>query len=275
MATISLFKMKAPQLDAEMMSRIAQHLRMGGKPAESDEASIVQDKGRVLVRADACAKLAGVLLYVNHASSLGAVHEKPIGADRAAHWLGDFLEKHKLGPGKTDDTRARVEVASWSRTTEAVVFDGKERKRLPARTDAGLRMTLNGLPISGPRTRVRAVFGTSEIPLMVHVAVWERLEHHDDAELVREHEVVETLERSMRGRTECNLTPRIRDVRLEYAASEEFHGRPDLLAPYYFVEVESPFRGAKADAQAPRQLMKIPAWRSVPSARPSELPRPS
>ena len=132
-----------------------------------------------------------------------------------------------------------------------------------ARTDAGVRLRLNGLPVSGPRTRIRAVFGNDELPLMVHVAVWERLELHLEAELVRRHDVVSALERSIRGRTECNLAVRIKDIRLVYAASEEFQGRPDLLAPYYFVEGKSPHRWSKGDpGQAPRQLLKIPAWRS-------------
>jgi hypothetical protein len=56
---------------------------------------------------------------------------------------------------------------------------------------------------------------------------------------------------------------RTTNVRLVYAASEEFQGRPDLLAPYYLVEVQSPNRGSKGhNEEAPRQLLKIPAWRS-------------
>jgi hypothetical protein len=101
---------------------------------------------------------------------------------------------------------------------------------------------------------------------MVHVAVWDRLEHHADAELVRAHDVIATLEKSIRGRRDCDLVVHAKALRLAYAASEEFQGRPDLLAPYYFVEVESPYRGAKENAgggQAPRQLLKIPAWRSA------------
>jgi hypothetical protein len=265
MSTISLFRMTAPQLDAGVLRRAADSLGLGDKLTKSDDAIAIHDDARVLVRAGGCAKLPGVLLYLNHRSSLGAIHDNAVDPERAGRWLGDFLEKHALGPGKVGDDRAKLELMPWSRVTEAVVFDGKERKRVRARTDAGVRLRLNGLPVSGPRTRIRAVFGNDELPLMVHVAVWERLELHLEAELVRRHDVVSALERSIRGRTECNLAVRIKDIRLVYAASEEFQGRPDLLAPYYFVEVESPHRGSKGatdPGQAPRQLLKIPAWRS-------------
>ena len=263
MSTISLFRMTAPQLDQNIIRRAAEYLRLGDKLAVSDDAVAVHDDARVLVRAGACAKFPGMLLYVNHRSALGAIHEKPLDAERAGRWLGDFLDKHSLRPGKVDE-RAKLELLPYARVTAAVVFDGKERKRVPARTDAGVRFRLNGLPVSGPRTRIRAVFGNDELPLMVHVATWDRLEHHADVDLVRPHEVIAALEKSVRGRTECNFALRVGDVRLAYAASEEFQGRPDLLAPFYFIEVRSPQRDSKSDPElAPRQLLKIPAWRSA------------
>jgi hypothetical protein len=261
MATISLFRMTAPQLDRDVLRGVAKALRLDDNVTTSEDAAAVHDDERVLVRGGSCAKFAGVLLYLNHRSALGEVHEKPIDPKRADRWLEDFLEKHALGPGKVDGP-AKLELLPWSRVTEAVVFDGKERRRVPARTDAGIRFRLNGLTVSGPRTRIRAVFGRDELPLMLHVAVWERLEHYADAELVRAHDVVAALERSVRGRTDCNLTVRIQNVRLVYSASEEFQGRPDLLAPYYLIEVQSPYRGAKAPTEdLPRQLLRLPAWR--------------
>ena len=264
MSTLSLFRITAPQLDHGVLRGAAETLRLPGNVTESDDAVAIYDDARVLVRAGACAKLAGVLLYVNHGSALGALYDKPLDPERAGRWLGEFLKKHALGPGKVADDRAKLELQPWSRITEAVVFDGKERKRVRARTDAGVRLRLNGLSVSGPRTRIRAVFGNNELPIMVHIAVWERLDLHSEVELVREHDVVAALERSIRGRTDCNVVIHIKNIRLAYAASEEFHGRPDLLAPYYFVEVESPYYGARAatdTGQAPRQLLKIPAWR--------------
>ena len=261
MSTISLFRMTAPQINRESLQHAAEGLRLGDKVEVSADAIAVHDKDRVLVRAGACAKFAGVLLYVNHRGALGAIHEKPVEPERAGRWLGEFLNRHSLRPGKVDD-RAKLEALPWSRVTDAVIFDGKERKRVPARTDAGVRLRLNGLAVSGPRTRIHAVFGNDELPLMLHVAVWERLEHYADAELVRSHDVVATLERSIRGRRDCNLTIRIKDIRLVYAASEESHGSPDLLAPYYLVELQSPYRASKGDGdQGPLQLLKIPAWR--------------
>ena len=272
MSTIALFRMTAPGLDQAQLRRVAESLRLGDRVAESDDAIAFHDDARLLVRAGSCARLAGVLTYVNHRSGLGAIHDKPIDPERAGRWLGDFIEKHSLNPAKTSIDRARVELRPWSRYTEAVVFDGKERKRVRARTDAGIRFALNGIAISGPRTRIRAVFGSDEAPLMLHVAVWDRLEHYADAELVREHDVLAALEKSLRGRKDCDVVVRANALRLAYAASEEFHGRPDLLAPYYFVEVESPIRGSKSrtdGGQPPRQLLKIPAWRFTPQ---SEVP---
>jgi hypothetical protein len=263
MSTLLLFRMTAPQLDYGILRGAAETLGIRGNVTESDDAAAIHDDARVLARAGACAKLAGVLLYVDHRSALGVLYDKPLDPERARRWLGEFLEKHALGPGKVADDRAKLELQPWSRITDAVVFDGKERKRVRARTDAGVRLRLNGLPVSGPRTRIRAVFGNDELPIMVHVAVWDMLDVHAEVELVREHDVVAALERSIRGRTDCNLVVHIKEIRLAYAASEEFHGRPDLLAPYYFVEVESPYgsRAATDPGQAPRQLLKIPAWR--------------
>jgi hypothetical protein len=261
MSTIPLFRMTSPQLNRDVLQRAAEAFRLGDKVAGSDDAIAVNDDARVLVRAGACARFAGVLLYVNHRAALGAIYEKPIDPEPAGRWLGEFLEKHSLGPGKVDG-RPKLETLPWARVTEAVVFDGKERRRVRARTDAGVRFRLNGLAISGPRTRIRAVFGNDELPIMLHVAVWERLEHYADAELVRSHDVVATLERSIRGRTDCNLTIRIKDIRLVYSATEEFHGSPDLLAPYYLLELQSPYRGSKGgNEEGPMQLLKIPAWR--------------
>jgi hypothetical protein len=266
MSTIALFRISAPALDQDILRRVAESFHLGRNVTESDDAVAFHDDGRVLVRAGACAKFAGVLMYINHHAALGGIHEKPVDPERAGAWLSEFIGKHGLGPGKVGDDRARLELQPWSRFTEAFVFDGKERKRVRARTDAGVRFRLNGLPLSGPRTRIRAVFGGDELPLMVHVAVWDRLEHHGDAELVRAHDVVATLEKSIRGRTDCNLVVHAKALRLAYAASEEFQGRPDLLVPYYFVEIESPYHVTKGRAdggQAPRQLLKIPAWRSA------------
>jgi len=264
MSTISVFRMIAPRLDAGALRGVAKELQLGDTVTESDDAVAVHDDGHVLVRAGACAKLAGTLLYVNHRASLSAIHEKPLAPERAGRWLGGFLERNGLTPGKVNDDRATLDVTPYARFTEAIVFDGRERTRVRARTDAGVRLRLNGVPVSGPRTRIRAVFGNDELPLMVHVAVWERLEHHADAELVRAHDVVGAIEKSLKGRKDCGVAIRIRDMRLAYAAAEEFHGRPDLLAPYYFVEVESPVRDSKRGSdpgQGPRQLMKVPAWR--------------
>jgi hypothetical protein len=260
---LSLFRMTAPQLDHGVLRGAAEALGIRGDVTESDDAVAMHDDTRVLARAGACAKLAGVLLYVNHGSALGALYDKPLDPERAGRWLREFLEKHALGPGKVVGDRAKLELEPWSHITEAVVFDGKERKRVRAHTDAGVRLRLNGLPVSGPRTRIRAVFGNEELPIMLHIAVWDRLDVHAEVELVREHDVVTALERSIRGRTDCNLVVHIKEIRLAYAASEEFHGRPDLLAPYYFVDVESPYRSRAATdpSQAPRQLLKIPAWR--------------
>src|SRR5262245_29075697 len=266
MPTIRVFRMVAPQLDRNRLTRLAGALGLGGKTHDSEDAVAVQDESRVLVQAGPCAKLAGVLLYVSHAASLGAILNAPIEPARAGDWLGRFLDRHGLNPAPPAAEHAQLERQPWARFTEAVVYDGRERRRVKARTDAGVRLRLNGIPVSGPRTRIRAVFGGSETPLMVHVAAWERLEPYTEGELIRAHDVIAELERSMRGRKDCSAPVHVKgDVRLAYAATEEFRGSPDLLAPYYFVEIESPRRndrpGAADPGPAPRQLLKLPAWR--------------
>src|SRR6187551_3137205 len=110
MSTISLFRMIAPQLDAGALRGVAKELQLGDTVTESDDAVAVHDDGHVLVRAGACAKLAGALLYVNHRASLGAIHEKPLAPERAGRWLGGFLERNRLNPGKVNDDRATLDV---------------------------------------------------------------------------------------------------------------------------------------------------------------------
>jgi hypothetical protein len=280
MATIPLFRMEAPSLDRGRVRSLAESLRLRGTPLESADAAGQHDDERVLVQAGPCARLAGALLYVHHAASLGAVHGRPLAPERAARWLDAFLTRQELRPQPPAGESGRLELSPWSRVSEAVVFDGRERRRVPARTEAGVRIALNGVPVSGPRTRIRAVFAEDELPILLHVAAWERLEIHAEAELIREHDAIAALERSLRGRTDCDQVFQVHGIRLVYAATEEYRGSPDLLAPYYLIEIAvRPRKDHQPETSiAPRRLLRVPAWRwpveAGPAVAPTEEPTP-
>lgn len=64
-------------------------------------------------------------------------------------------------------------------------------------------------------------------------------------------------------RKDCSSRPsRLVSLRLVYWA-DEFKGGPDLLAPWYFAEIEhsDPRYAGKEPIQGPRQLLRIPAFR--------------
>lgn len=123
--------------------------------------------GRSLSAGDAHGQTPSICLALGSraASALpGNDYDSPLDPARAREWLGRSLDRHRLHPGSPTGAGARLEMEPWARITEAVVFDGRERRRVKARTDAGVRLRLDGIPLSGPRTRIRAVFGTDETP---------------------------------------------------------------------------------------------------------------
>ena len=261
--TVLVLRRKTQSMSADRLTKLGEHLGIKGKPLRTDDAVILKDDSRALAYAQSCGKLAGLLFYADQSVAWGEVVDKVLPDKRARDWAGALLEKFELLPAKSEDRKIAFDFALTAGQTEAVVFDGKARKRLKAKTDVGADIAVNGIPVVGPRGKVRMVFKAAERPVMMHVGLWESLTVYEERELVSAHDVVRTVRDKLASRTECGKRDYdVRDVRLVYYA-HEFAGGPDLLAPWYFVEVElrEPRHGGTDDAQGPRQVMRIPAYR--------------
>ena len=262
MATVTLFRMHHEQPTTEAMQKIARSLDVAGEPQESPEGTALAGERGVLAHAAPCSRLGGVFFYADPTASLAEPAKRPLEPAAAKKWADAFLERNGLLPKPTEEG-PRVEIEIEAATTEAVVFDGKERKRVPAKTDVTARITLDGVPVIGPRAKIRMVFKDDARPVFIHRGLWDSLEPYEDRELVREHDAVATVDGLLQTRKDCrDVSHAIGDTRLAYFA-REFSGAPDLLVPYYFVDVEFSNVDAKAagEVQGPRQTIFFPAYR--------------
>ena len=262
MSQIFLYKTRAQRMEKKNFSKMAEMLKLSKKLAETEEALLAHDGVRTLVYGQPCATMAGVLFYTDQERSLGEIPEKTLDVKRAKKWSDEFLKDFNLLPQKSDDERISLKFETVAYATEAVTFDGKKRERVKVNTEIASRITLNDIPVIGPRAKVRMAFKELEKPVMIHCGLWERMEIHEEKEKLREHDVVRTVKERLDKRRCDKIFYDIRDVRLAYFA-REFSGGPDILAPYYFIEIEfADDNGEKSrKTQGPRQIFHIPAFR--------------
>jgi hypothetical protein len=263
MANVTLYRMKPARMGPEAIAKLARKLEIDAKPVASDDAVAVRDDRRTLVYAQPCSRMGGVLFYTDQAASLGAPVKKAVDPRRAKAWADRFLEEFRLLPKPTDGKHGRFALETYGYVNEGVVFDGRSRKRMAVGTVVGSKATLDGLPVSGPRGRIKMIFKDAERPAFIHRGLWDALEPYEEREIVREHDAVAAVRGELERRRDCG-TPfyDVVDVKLAYWA-DAFGGGPDLLAPSYFVEVEYKDLNPKdrPDLQGPRQLIRVPAYR--------------
>lgn len=264
MSKVLLYKTKAKKMKAEEFAKIAQTLGIKAKTVETDEAIAVHDETKALVYAQPGAKFSGVLFYTDQAKSMGEIAEKVLDMKRAKSWCDEFLKGFSLVPPRAKDKKIDFRFETKSYINEAVTFDGKERRKQKAKTEIASKIALNGIAVTGPRAKVRMSFQDQEVPIMIHRGLWESIEVHEERELVREHDVARTVKDKLAERNKCNCkdASRIIDIKLSYLAAE-YTGGPDVLAPYYFVEVEFEDKRAREVGieQGPRQAFWVPAFR--------------
>lgn len=262
MSNIYLYKTRAAHATADSFMKIARKLGIDGKSIETDEALAVNDKKRALLYGQPCSKYAGLLFFTDQSKSLGEVSEKSLSEKRAKRWADEFLKEFDLIPRKTDDRRIKLSFATSSYQADAVVFDGKERTKAKVKTEVASKISLGDIPVTGPRAKVRMGFKEDEKPVMIHCGLWEEIEVYEEKELVREHDIVKTVKEKLAKRSNCKAVTAIVDVKLAYFAGE-FAGGPDLLAPYYFIDVEFEDKDGREQGieQGPRQLIWLPAYR--------------
>ena len=264
MSNVLLYRTTPKRMRAEEFSKIAGTLGVDQKPVETDEALAAHDSTKALVYAQPGAKLGGVLFYTDQSKSMGEVPEQVTDARRAKGWSDEFLNGFGLIPERTKDEQIDFHFETTGYANDAVTFDGKERRKRKSKTEIASRITLNGIAVTGPRANVRMAFQDREIPIMIHCGLWERIEVYEERELVREHDVARAVKDKLAERNKCCCKDanRINDIKLAYLAAE-YTGGPDVLAPYYFIEVEFEDRRAKelGVEQGPRQAFWLPAYR--------------
>jgi len=262
MSPIFLYKTQAQRMPKNNFSKMAEMMGMGKKIVETEEALAVHDGTRALVYGQPCATMAGVLFYTDNEKSLGEIPEKTLDTKIAKRWSDDFLKGFNLLPKKTEDERIDLKFETTVYYTEAVTFDGKKRERVKVNTEIASRISLNGIPVIGPRAKLRMAFKDKEKPVMIHRGLWERIDVYEERERIREHDVVSAVKESLCKRRCDKSFYDIRDIRLAYFA-REFSGGPDVLAPHYFIEIEFPDDIAEKSrrTQGPRQILHLPAYR--------------
>lgn len=261
MSQIWLLRIKTERMNTEKFAKIARYLGIDAKPVETDEALAIQDPRQALAYGQPGAKFAGLLFYTDQSKGVASAVEKPLDIQRAKRWADDFLGSFDLLPRKVEDKRIRLAFEINSYQTNAVVFDGKERRKTPIKTEISSKIALNDIPVVGPRAKVRMVFKDREKPVMIHRGLWESIEPFEERELVREHDVVAAVREKLAQRRNGKAYYDVVDIKLAYFA-QEFCGGPDLLVPFYFVEVEFVARSDdKTVTQGPRQVLRVPAYR--------------
>ena len=149
-----------------------------------------------------------------------------------------------------------------AKVTEAVMETGEkgEAERVPMRVDVSSDVQLDGLPVVGPRAKVRAAFGDGRVPQFMHVGLWESVDVYKTGELIPKDRLHKIIDDSARRR-ERKIDLRVRDINLAYWA-REYRGGADILEPYYFVEIEH--LGADEQQEeggsGPRQVLQFLAY---------------
>jgi hypothetical protein len=263
MASITLYRMRPARLNSEALTKISRHLGIRGIAQEVDEGIAMSNEKQALVYSQPCSRLGGVLFYIDQTQSLAEPIKKPLEEEKAKEWADEFLKKFSLLPKPHEVERIQLKLDTVSYRTDGIVFDGKERKRVPIKTEIASNISLNSIQVVGPRAKIRMVFKEKERPVLIHLGLWESLEVYEEHELVREHDAVDTVREKLARRSRCGEAfYDITEVKLAYFA-REFKGGPDLLAPYFFVEVEHRDEKLKAppNAQQPKHVIWFPAYR--------------
>ena len=249
-------------MQKDKFTKIAKTLGLEGKLAQTEEAMAVHDSIHALAYAQPTAKFAGLLFYTDQSTGTAEEVKKLIDKKSALKWADRFLERFDLLPKQIKDDRIRLHFETICDQTEAVVFDGKERTKKKIKTEIHSKIMLNDIPVEGPRSKIRMTFKDQEKPIMMHLGTWENIEIFEERELIREHDVYTIVKDKLSQRLKGDLNYDIVDIKLAYYA-DEFKGGPDLLVPYYFVEIENEDKKARemGITDGIKQMIPIPAYR--------------
>lgn len=258
MERITLYRVKPPRLDRKRFDSIARSLGIKAEVVEAEDAIAVRDEWRTVAYAQPGSKFGGLLFFTDQSVSLGAVSDRLPDARAVKGWADEFLKSHRLLPKAVD----KVKIETRAYQTKAVTFNGKQRKEVGAKTELASDITLNGIRVVGPRAKIRMVFKTPKQPALIHRGLWEGLEVYEERDLLRENDAVGIVKHRLSQTRERKLHADVIDARLAYFAAP-FCGGPDLLTPFYFIEVQYEDLGSSHGraTQGPRQLFQVPAYR--------------
>lgn len=262
MSKVYIYKTKPGKIHRSDFLKIAKKLGLGKKVVETDEAMAINNSEKALVYCQPGAKMGGTLFYTDQTQSMGAITKRLVDEKSAKRWSDKFLKDFDLLPREVDDERIEFEFRTGSYRANAVSFDGKERKTCKVKTEVSSKTTLNGIHVTGPRAKVRIVFKERDHPAMIHRGFWDTIEIFEERELVREHDIAKAVKEKLATRAKNDNYHNILDIRLAYFATA-FKGGPDLLAPYYFIDVA--FEDQKSREMGikdmPKQMLWLPAYR--------------
>jgi hypothetical protein len=267
---ILIFKRSTSRMETELFQKMAETLQIKGKIVETENAIAINDSNRIIVYAQPSAKFAGLLFYNDQSKGIADPIEKIQDNRKAKSWADMFMREFNLLPSNPKDERIKLAFSLSSTSTDSIVFDGKERKKVKNKVEIKSEIKLNEIPVVGPRAKTRMIFKDQEKPILIHNCLWDRLEVDDERDPVGINEVVKAVkEKLMQRRSEKESIGARRIVQCEVVSTRlayfanEYAGGPDLLAPYYFIEVEFEDPQAKKNGieHGPKQMFWVPAYR--------------
>jgi hypothetical protein len=246
-------------MKVDLFRTIAQDLRLDGELTQGDGGMVLHNKRQILTWSQPNAKFGGLLFYVDRDLSLAEPAKELPSVDSIKRYMNGFLERSSLMPihGKHD-----VSVKLEAKVTQAMMETAEkgEVERVPMRVDVFSHIQLDGLPVVGPRAKVRAAFGDAETPQFLHAGLWKTVEVYRTGELIPRERLLKIIDERAMGR-EKKIELRVHDITLAYWA-REYRGGADILEPYYFVEIEhleSDQRLGEKDS-GPRQVLEFLAY---------------
>lgn len=262
MSNIHIYRIRPRRLKGETLSEMAKALNFEGKLIETEEAMAIQDSTRTLVYAQPGSKFGGLLFFTDQSSSLAGSVEKLVDRKNAQSWTNNFLKSFDLLPEKVTDELMKFNLKIRSYQTQAVTFGGKERKKSTIKTEIASNININDVPVVGPRAKIRMTFKDSDLPVFIHSGLWKAIEIHEERELIDKSKVLDTVKEKLTSRQDKRPRSEIKSVKLAYFA-QEYNGGPDLLMPFYFVEIEQEDKNKEklGITNGIKQMIWIPAYR--------------
>ena len=261
--SIVIPRMRPTTFDSDRLRGLAERLQLSGELLEHEEAVAIASEKHTVVHGQPGTRMGGLTTALDHTRGIApdagdgpeGTPRKVVDPDRAVALVAELLDAFALGTVRTE-SQLDLDWKLVGAVTEGVRFDGKERVRFPVKADVRARVTLDGIPVSGPRSGASAVFTDGDAPLRLLVTTWDSVDRYDERRLISSDEAVGTL---LAGRDKRGPRPgpvEVVSATLGYWAGE-YGGGADVLVPSWFVELVH--TAEQRSGSAPRQLVRLPA----------------